>query len=185
MVRAGHVSVAIIHRTLTWTTWSLSCAHMLMHAVVRGGVRTPKESLHWMLTLGRKSLAAPGNRTCVSGVTVRCSDQLSYIPSDLVRSDALTNWATSLLILYGPMLWPTELHPFWSCTVRCSNQLSYIPSDLVCDKTKLSCRSTLDPEAYRMVCQLEMPANIIDHVTATPFWWIHSSLWPRSTIKQS
>ena len=26
-----------------------------------------------------KSLAAPGNRTCVSGVTVRCSNQLSYI----------------------------------------------------------------------------------------------------------
>ena len=36
-------------------------------------VRTPKESLHWKLTLGRKSLAAPGNRTCVSGVPVRYS----------------------------------------------------------------------------------------------------------------
>ena len=31
--------------------------------------------------MGRKSLAAPGNRTCVSGMTVRCSNQLSYIPS--------------------------------------------------------------------------------------------------------
>ena len=31
--------------------------------------------------LGIKSLAAPGNRTCVIGVTVRCSNQLCYIPS--------------------------------------------------------------------------------------------------------
>ena len=73
--------VAIIHRTLTWTTGSLSCAQMLMHAIVRRGVRTPKESLHWKLILGRKSFAAPGNRTCVSGVTVRCSNHASYIPS--------------------------------------------------------------------------------------------------------
>ena len=46
MVHAGYVCVAIIHRTLTWTTGSLSCAQMLMHAIVHGGVRTPKESLH-------------------------------------------------------------------------------------------------------------------------------------------
>ena len=45
------------------------------------GVRTPKESLHWKLTLGRKSLVAPGNRTFVSGLTGRYSNQLSYIPS--------------------------------------------------------------------------------------------------------
>ena len=29
--------------------------------------------------LREKSIAAPGNRTCVSGVTVRCSNQLSYM----------------------------------------------------------------------------------------------------------
>ena len=80
-VRARSFCVAMIHRTLTWTTGSLTCAHMFMHAIAHGGVRTPKESLHWKLTLGRKSLAAPGNRTCVSGVTVRCSNQLSYIPT--------------------------------------------------------------------------------------------------------
>ena len=45
------------------------------------GLRTPKESLQWKLTLGRKSLAAPRNRTCISGVTFWCSNQLSYIPS--------------------------------------------------------------------------------------------------------
>ena len=81
MVRAGYVRVAIIHRTLTWTTGSLTCAQISIHAIAHGGVRTPKESLHWKLTLGRKSLAAPGNRTFVSGVPVRYSSQLSYIPS--------------------------------------------------------------------------------------------------------
>ena len=81
MVPAGYVFVASIHRTLTWTTGSLSCAQMLMHAIAHRDVRTPKESLHWKLILGRESLAAPGNRTCVSGVTVRCYNHLSYIPS--------------------------------------------------------------------------------------------------------
>ena len=50
-----------------------------MHTITHGAVRTPKESLHWKLTIGEKSLTAPGNRTCVGGVPVRCS----------------TNWATS------------------------------------------------------------------------------------------
>ena len=47
--------------------------------IAHEGVRTALESLHWKLTLGEKSLAAPGNRTCVGGVPVRCC----------------TNWATS------------------------------------------------------------------------------------------
>ena len=86
VVRAGYICVSIIQRTLTWTAGSLSCAQTLMHAIAQRGVRTPKESLHWKLTLGRKSLAAPRNRTCVSGVTVRCSSQLSYIPPPLFRN---------------------------------------------------------------------------------------------------
>ena len=40
-VHAGCISVSIIHRTLTWTTVSLTCAHMLMHAIVHWGVRAP------------------------------------------------------------------------------------------------------------------------------------------------
>ena len=80
-VHAGRLSVSIIHRTLTWTTGSLTCSQMLVHAIAHESVRTPWESLHWKWTLGKKSLAAPGNRTCVSGVTVRRS----------------TNWATSSL----------------------------------------------------------------------------------------
>ena len=78
--RSGYVWVAIIHRTLTWTAASLSCAQMLMHEIAHRGIWTWKESLHWKLTLGRKSFAAPGNWTCVSGVMARCSNQLRYIP---------------------------------------------------------------------------------------------------------
>ena len=72
-VHAGCFSVFIIHRTLTWTTESLTYAQMLMHAIAHGDVRTPQEDRHSKLTLGEKSLAAAGNRTCVSDVPVRCS----------------------------------------------------------------------------------------------------------------
>ena len=95
MVRAGYVCVAIIHRTLTWSRGSLACAQMLMHAI--WGC-TDTESLHWKLTLGRKSLAATGNRTCVSGMTVRCSNQLSYIPSTPRHN--LQNWL--IITVYSP-----------------------------------------------------------------------------------
>ena len=37
---AGCFSVSKIHRTLTWTTGSLTCAQMLMHAIAHGGVPT-------------------------------------------------------------------------------------------------------------------------------------------------
>ena len=72
-VHAGCFSVSImtIHRTLTWTSESLMCAQIWMRAIVHGGVQTPFESLHWKLTLGEKSLAAPGNRTCNGGMLIQ------------------------------------------------------------------------------------------------------------------
>ena len=36
----GVLSVSIIHRTLIWTTGSLMCEQMLVHAIARGGLRT-------------------------------------------------------------------------------------------------------------------------------------------------
>ena len=36
-VHAGRFSVSIIHRTLTWPTGFLTCAHMQMLAIVHGG----------------------------------------------------------------------------------------------------------------------------------------------------
>ena len=42
---AGCFNVSIIHRTLTWTTGSLTCTLMLVHVIAQGGVQTPQESL--------------------------------------------------------------------------------------------------------------------------------------------
>ena len=39
-VHAGCFSVSIIHRTLTWTTGSLTCAQMLMHAIAHRDVQS-------------------------------------------------------------------------------------------------------------------------------------------------
>ena len=40
-VHAGCFSVSVIHRILTWTTGSLTCAQMEMQAIARGDVQTP------------------------------------------------------------------------------------------------------------------------------------------------
>ena len=44
-VHAGSFSVSIIHRTLTWTMGTLTCALMLMHEIAHGGcTHTVRES---------------------------------------------------------------------------------------------------------------------------------------------
>ena len=50
----GVVSVSIIHRTLTWTTGSLTCAQMLMHAIAHGDVRTHVRESALKVDSGRK-----------------------------------------------------------------------------------------------------------------------------------
>ena len=85
-VHAGCFSFSIIHQTPTWTTGSLTCAQMLMHVIAHGGVPTHVRESSWKSTLGEKSLATPGNRACISGMMVRCSNQLSYIPHPLAMS---------------------------------------------------------------------------------------------------
>ena len=96
MVCAGYVCFAINHQTLTWTRGFLSCTQVLTQAIAHEGVWTPKESLHWKLTLERKSLATPWNWTCISGMLVRCSNQLSYIPSGQIICDPLVKWLNRL-----------------------------------------------------------------------------------------
>ena len=84
-VHTGCFSVSISHHTLTWTTGSLTCAHMLMHAIAHRNVRTRVRESALKVDSWRKSHAAPGNQTCVSGVMVRCSLQLSYVPIPAFR----------------------------------------------------------------------------------------------------
>ena len=61
-VHAGCFRVSIIHRTLTWTTGSLTCAQMLMHAIAHGGVRTHVRESALKVDSGRikKSLPRQG-----------------------------------------------------------------------------------------------------------------------------
>ena len=74
-VHAGCFSAATIHRTLTRTTGSFPCSQMLMHAIAQGGFTDTVRESALKVDSGRKkkSLAVPGNRTCVSGVPVRRS----------------------------------------------------------------------------------------------------------------
>ena len=58
----------------------------LKHAIAHGDVGTMFENLHWKWTLGENSLAAPGNRTCVSGVPVRCSTNWTTSPDEEASS---------------------------------------------------------------------------------------------------
>ena len=53
-VHAGCFSVSIIHRTLTWTTGSLTCALTLIHAIAHGGVRTHVRESALKVDSGRK-----------------------------------------------------------------------------------------------------------------------------------
>ena len=70
-LHAGCCSVSIIHRTLTWTTGSLTYVNAC--DCTRGSTDTVRESALKVDSWEKKSLAAPGNRTCLRGVPVRCS----------------------------------------------------------------------------------------------------------------
>ena len=82
-------------------------------------VRTPKESLHWKLTLGEKKfLAAPGNQTCVSGVPVRC----------------FTSWATSpppkyiYIVVFMCVTFICACRPPHPLRKRCVTLLTWTPA---------------------------------------------------------
>ena len=110
IVRAGYVRVAIIHRTLTWTTGSLTCAQMLMHAIAHGVYghrkRVCTESWLW-----------EENPSSHRGIE----------PSSVAwRADTLTNWTTS-----HPLNWlnwfPQRLTPrlsVWATPIAEEDELT-------------------------------------------------------------
>ena len=53
-MHAGCFSVSIIHQTLTWTTESLTCTQMLMHAIAHGGRRDTMRESALKVDSGRK-----------------------------------------------------------------------------------------------------------------------------------
>ena len=88
-VLSGCFSASIIHRV----DYRIFNVHTHVNACdcTRGCTDTVRESLHWKSTLGEKSLAAPGNRTCVSGVAVRCSTSWAISPPSVLPVRAHSN----------------------------------------------------------------------------------------------
>ena len=85
-VLAGYFSVPVIHRTLTWTTGSLTCAQMLMHATAHGSARAHVRESALKVDSGRKIPC----RTEESHLGQRRAGptlyQLSYIPVVIKKS---------------------------------------------------------------------------------------------------
>ena len=82
-VHAGCFSVSRIHRTLTWTTESLTCVQMFMHAIAHGSVRTHVRESALKVDHGRKIPCR-----AVESILRQRRDgpmlyQLSYIPNQL------------------------------------------------------------------------------------------------------
>ena len=73
-LHAGCFSVSIIHRTLAWTTGSLTCAHTLMHAIGHGDVRTHLRESALKVDSGRKIPC----RTGESNLRRRCDGPMLY-----------------------------------------------------------------------------------------------------------
>ena len=122
-VHAGCVSVSIIHRTLTWTTGSLTCAQMLVHAIAHGGVRTHVRESAQKVEFGRKILC----RTGESNLRQRCAGPALYHLSyslDLLGRMGIKNqlWISQYLSTLPPphrrersSYCPKHLWlPFWS-----------------------------------------------------------------------
>ena len=79
-VHSGYFSASLIHRTLTWTAGSLTCAQMLMDAIVHGGVRTHVRESAPKVDSGRKIPCRTGESNLRQRRAGPMLYQLSYIP---------------------------------------------------------------------------------------------------------
>ena len=80
-VHSGCLSVSIIHRTPTWTTGSLPCAQMLMHAIAHGCVRTHVRESALKVDSGRKIPCRTGDSNLPQRRAGPTLYQPSYIPT--------------------------------------------------------------------------------------------------------
>ena len=79
-VHAGCFSVSIIHRTRTWTTESLTCAQMLMHATAYGGCTDTVRESALKVDSGRKIPCRTGDSNLRQRRAGPMLYQLSYTP---------------------------------------------------------------------------------------------------------
>ena len=80
-VHARCFSVSIIHRTLTWTRRSLTCAQTLMHAIAHWGVRTHVRESALKVDSGRKIPCCTGESNLRQRRDGPMLYQLSYVPT--------------------------------------------------------------------------------------------------------
>ena len=78
---AGCFSVSIIHQPLTWTTGSLTCTRMLMHAIAHEGVRTHVRESALKVDSGRIILCRSGESNLRQSSAGPMLYHLSYIPT--------------------------------------------------------------------------------------------------------
>ena len=93
-VHAGCLGVFIIHRSLTWTTGSLTRAQMLMHANAHEGVRTYVRECAMKVDSGRKIACRTGESNLRQRRAGPMLCQLSSIPNLLYA-----------FAIHNPMLW--------------------------------------------------------------------------------
>ena len=76
-------SISIIHRTLTWTTGSLTCIQVLMHVIAHKGVQTPQKKSALKVDSGEKIIPCRTRESSLrqwrDGLTLY---QLSYMSTD-------------------------------------------------------------------------------------------------------
>ena len=80
-VHAGCFNVSTIHRTLTWTTESLACAQVLMHAIAHGVVRTHVRQSALTVDSWRKIPCRIGESNLRQRRAGQTLYHLSYIPT--------------------------------------------------------------------------------------------------------
>ena len=86
-VHAGCFSVSIVHRTLTWTTGSLTCAQMLKHAIAHGGCADALRESARKVGSGEKIPCCSGESNLRQRRASPMLYQLSYTPPSLGISD--------------------------------------------------------------------------------------------------
>ena len=90
------------------------------------GVQTHVRESAPKVDSGRKSLATPGNRTCVSGMKVRCSNQLSYIPSPSHPKYPSIRTLYVAEVVHQPLMAACRIPIRWIQCTKCRQLLAHV-----------------------------------------------------------
>ena len=82
-VHAWRSSVFVTHRTLAWTTGSLTCAHMVMHAIALGGCMDTVRESAVTVDSGRELRCCTGESNLCQRLAGLTHCQLNYILAHL------------------------------------------------------------------------------------------------------